>query len=97
MLAPAWRWWKAAAVVAGVSLALEVAQYVTAVGSSDVTDVIVNTAGGLLGFAALGALRRRLRSKTPVRMTWILTAGTLLALVVAGLMIASFPHLTPMR
>lgn len=60
-LAPGWRWWRAAAAAATLSLVFEVAQYVTAAGSSDSTDVIMNTAGGLVGFG-LVALARRGRS-----------------------------------
>lgn len=60
-LAPGWRWWRAAAAAAALSLAFEIAQYVTAAGSSDVTDVVMNTAGGILGFATVraGAAPRR--------------------------------------
>jgi glycopeptide antibiotics resistance protein len=50
-LAPGWRWWRVAAVAAALSLAFEIGQYVTAAGSSDVTDVITNTSGALAGFA----------------------------------------------
>ena len=49
-------------MVAGASLGLEVAQYVLAVGSSDITDVVVNTAGGLAGIGLLALARRRLRA-----------------------------------
>ena len=56
LLVPARRWWALAGVVAGSSLALEVGQYVLAVGRSDTTDVVVNTAGGLVGLG-LAAVR----------------------------------------
>ena len=49
LLVPSWRWWKVACAAAAASLGLEVAQYVLAVGSSDLTDVVVNTAGALVG------------------------------------------------
>ncbi|AEE46022.1 VanZ family protein [Cellulomonas fimi] len=47
-----------AGVAAGTSLALEAVQYALAVGSSDVTDVVANTAGGLAGAAVVLAARR---------------------------------------
>jgi glycopeptide antibiotics resistance protein len=50
-LAPGWGWWRVAAAAAALSLAFEIGQYVTAAGSSDVTDVITNTAGAVAGFA----------------------------------------------
>ena len=59
LLAPSWPWWKVAGTVAAVSLALEVAQYVLAVGSSDLTDVVVNTAGGVVGLGLVALARRR--------------------------------------
>ena len=92
-LGPRLRWWRATAVVAGASVLLEVAQYATAAGSSDVTDVIANTAGGLVGFLALAAVNRRLRSRTVVVMTWALATGTVIALVAIGAVIASFPRI----
>ena len=49
LLVPSWRWWNVAGALVGASVALEVAQYLLAVGRSDITDVVVNTAGGLAG------------------------------------------------
>ena len=95
LLAPAWRWTRVLAVAAGASLTLEVVQFVTAVGSADVTDVIVNSAGGLLGFGLLAlAHRRRVVDRVFVS---ILAACTVLALVAAGVQVASFPRIPPPR
>lgn len=41
----------------GVSLALETAQLVLAIGTFDVDDMIMNTAGGVLGYALLWIMR----------------------------------------
>lgn len=89
LLAPAWKWWKAAGAVAGASLALEVAQYVLAVGSTDVTDLVTNTAGGLAGIGVLALARRRLRTRTATVMTRVCSLVTVFALVVSGLFVAS--------
>lgn len=78
LLAPRWRWWTAAAVVAGASLLLEVAQHVISTGSFDITDVIVNTVGGLVGLWLLAVARRRL---TATAVTRIVLAGTVLAVI----------------
>jgi glycopeptide antibiotics resistance protein len=95
LLAPAWSWWKAAAALAASSLGLEVAQYVLAVGSSDVTDVIANTAGGLAGVVLLIAARRRLQARTAVIMTRACAIGTVI-LVVASAAVAGAPlHFGP--
>ncbi|MFS0701469.1 VanZ family protein [Cellulomonas sp. 179-A 4D5 NHS] len=92
LLAPAWRWWRVAGVVAATSVGLEVAQYALAVGSADVTDLVVNTAGGLAGLAALTAARRRLGARTPAVLARVCAAGTVLALLAGAAVIAS-----PMR
>ena len=89
LLAPSWPWWKVASVVAGASLVLEVAQYVLAVGISDVTDLVVNTAGGLAGIGLLALVRRRLQARTTTVMTRICAVGTVLALLASGIFVAS--------
>jgi glycopeptide antibiotics resistance protein len=89
VLAPSWRWWKVGGVVAGASLVLETAQYALAVGSSDITDVILNTAGGLTGYALLALARRRLQDRTVTVMARVLAAGTALSLIAIALFIAS--------
>ena len=92
LLAPSWPWWKAAGAVAAASLGLEVAQYVLAVGSSDLTDVVVNTAGGLAGLGLLALAQRRLGARTAAVLTRACTIGTVLAVLAGALVVAS-----PMR
>ncbi|SKC81857.1 VanZ family protein [Krasilnikoviella flava] len=94
LLVPAWPWWKVAGTLAGASALLEVAQYVLAVGSSDVTDVVVNTAGGLAGLGVVALARRTFRARTAAVMTRWCAAGTTLALLAAGLFVASPVRLT---
>ncbi|MFC8600073.1 VanZ family protein [Isoptericola sp. NPDC057191] len=89
LLAPSWPWWRSAGVLAGASLALEVGQYVLAVGSTDVTDVVVNTAGGLAGLAVVALARRRLAARTTVVLSRWCVAGTVLAVLAVGLFVAS--------
>jgi glycopeptide antibiotics resistance protein len=89
LLAPTWRWWKAAGLVAGASLALEVAQYAVAVGSSDVTDLITNTTGGIAGLSFLVLVRRRLGARTLASMTRVCEIVTVLALLATAILVAS--------
>ncbi|MFD6176374.1 MULTISPECIES: VanZ family protein [unclassified Isoptericola] len=89
LLAPAWPWWKVAGTLAGASALLEVAQYVLAVGSSDVTDVVVNTAGGLAGLGVVVLARRTLQARAATVVTRWCAAGTVLAVLAAGLFVAS--------
>ena len=88
-LAPSWQWWKIAGVIAGASVALESAQYALSVGSTDITDVILNTAGGLAGFGLLALARRRLRDRTVIVMRRVFAIGTALTLIAIAAFIAS--------
>ena len=72
-------------IIVGTSLTLEVAQYVLATGSSDITDVLVNTAGGLVGL---------LFARVPPKpLAWVLGIGTALAIVAIVVIIVSFPRM----
>ena len=92
-----WQWWKAACVFVGASLALEVTQHLISTGSFDVTDLIVNTAGGVIGLVLLSAIRRRLRARTAVVMTRACLIGTAVCVLAVGLFIASPMHYGPQR
>ncbi len=51
MLLSKWRFHGKLIIIAGTSLLLEMVQYVLAIGRSDITDLLTNTAGGFLGLA----------------------------------------------
>jgi glycopeptide antibiotics resistance protein len=89
LLAPSWRTWQAAGVFAGASLILEIVQHALSTGSFDITDVIVNTAGGLTGLGLLALARRTFRARTTASMTRVCLIGTVLWLVAIGIFIAS--------
>lgn len=89
LLVPRWSWRRIVCAAAVASVALEVAQYVLAVGSSDITDVILNTAGAALGVVGLAVARRHLRGRA-VRVTLAVCAvGTAAAVLLAALALAS--------
>jgi glycopeptide antibiotics resistance protein len=93
ILLPRWSWWQVGAAATAVSLVFETIQYVTAVGASDITDVISNTAGGLLGFGLLVLARRQLRRDAMPILSGLLTLATVLALVVTAMVVVSYPRL----
>jgi hypothetical protein len=68
-----------------------------AVGSSDVTDLVVNTAGGLAGIGLLALARRRLQARTATVMTRVCLIGTVLALLASGTFVASPLRYAPPR
>jgi glycopeptide antibiotics resistance protein len=92
LLAPSWSWWNGAAVFAGASLILETTQHVLSTGSFDITDVIVNTIGGVAGLGLLAALRRRLTGRTVAVMTRALLVLTGLSLIAVVIFIVSPLH-----
>ena len=49
MLSRRGKFWRNIAVIVGISLVLEICQYILAVGSTDITDLINNTIGGVIG------------------------------------------------
>jgi glycopeptide antibiotics resistance protein len=105
LLAPRWGWWRIGALAAVVSVGFETTQYVLAVGSSDVTDVILNTAGAIVGVALLAAVRRALGARTASVLAAVCAAGTVLALAASAAFVAGpvrygpppgeAPHLRP--
>ena len=97
LIAPSWPGWKAAGVVAGSSLLFEGTQWVLSVGSCDITDLVVNTAGGLAGFGLLALARRRLQDRTGTVMTRVCSIGTVLFVLAAAIFIASPVRYAPIR
>ncbi|GGI44278.1 glycopeptide antibiotics resistance protein [Agromyces flavus] len=97
LLAPSWRWPKVAGVLAASSLALEVVQYALTIGSADVTDVVVNTAGGLAGLGLIVLARRRLRQRTSVVVARVCSIVTVVLILAVGAFIASPVRYAPMR
>jgi glycopeptide antibiotics resistance protein len=88
LLAGRWRWWMAGLLVLGSSLALEVLQHVLSVGTFDTTDVLTDTAGGLIGFGLVALVRRRAPARGTAALSWAVSVATVLAVVGAGVFLA---------
>lgn len=97
LLAPSWQWWKMTGAFIGASLALEITQHLLSTGSFDITDLIVNAAGGLAGLGLLTLVRRRLQARTAAAMTRGFMIGTVVSLLAIGIFIASPLHYGPQR
>ncbi|MFC8680187.1 VanZ family protein [Microbacterium ureisolvens] len=96
-LAPTWTWWRAGVGALGVSLALEIVQHLISTGSFDTTDLTVNTAGALLGWAIFVAVRRTAGERTPTIMTRVCVSVSALALVAVVAFVASPLNYGPQR
>jgi glycopeptide antibiotics resistance protein len=90
LVVPAWRWWTAVAVMAATSVFFEVTQYVLAIGSTDSTDVIVNTAGGAAGLLLVHVLRARRGARIDAVLARVCRVGVVVALV-GAIVIATGP------
>jgi glycopeptide antibiotics resistance protein len=68
------------AVIFAFSLAVEIIQFAAAIGVADITDIIMNTLGGLIGLAAYIAVSKHTNDRYLDRC--ILGAGTLILLTI---------------
>lgn len=96
-LAPAWGWLAATGVLLGSSLLLETVQHLISTGSFDTTDLIVNTAGGLVGFAVFAGVRARLGERAPGVMARVCVIVTVVAVLAVAAFVASPLHYGPQR
>ena len=69
----------------GTSFLLEAMQYILAVGRSDITDVLTNTAGGLLGLAVYSMAARLIGNRIKANRLFSILAG-IVSVVVIGLL-----------
>lgn len=90
LLAPKWNFIRRIIPIFLTSFALEALQYILAIGRSDVTDLIVNTAGGITGIVVYALLSRLFGKNMYRAITIICVAGTVLALIAAGYILTHF-------
>lgn len=88
LLAPTWARWRLVALTVLASGAMECAQYALALGRTDTTDVVVNTAGGVVGLGLVGLAHLGLGARTLRLAPRVCAGGTALAVVLCGLFVA---------
>lgn len=97
LLRPRWGWLRVLLVVALASTVLEISQWVLAVGSSDVTDVIMNSAGGVVGIALVRLVRHVSQRATTEAFAHACLVGTvLLGIACAAFVVSPFRY-TPLH
>lgn len=74
--------------IAGVSLLFELLQSIFAIGGTDITDLISNTLGGVVGIGLYIVLSRILKEKTNKNLNKLALIGTI-CIVLLGLLIRS--------
>ena len=77
MLKPSWSFLKKIVQIAGVSLLFEVLQFSFAIGASDITDLIGNTLGGMIGVGVYIVFCKLFRTKANIILTTLALIGTI--------------------
>jgi glycopeptide antibiotics resistance protein len=90
MLRPSWRFRKKIVVIVGLTLAFEVSQFIFALGISDVTDILSNTLGGVIGIGVYALLLRLFKG----RAVKIVNAIALVVIVCATIQFAHLLYLS---
>ncbi|REJ05008.1 VanZ family protein [Microbacterium bovistercoris] len=96
-LAPNWSWWRTGLAALGASLGLEIVQHAISTGSFDTADLIVNTAGALLGWGVYVVVRRAAGPRAPVIMSRLCITVTAFTLVAVAAFVVSPLHYGPQR
>jgi glycopeptide antibiotics resistance protein len=96
-LASAASWWLTGVAALGASLTLETVQHLISTGSFDTSDLILNTAGALLGWVIFIAVRRAARRRTSMVMTRVCVTVSALALVAVVAFVVSPLNYGPQR
>ncbi|MDE1549678.1 VanZ family protein [Jeotgalibaca caeni] len=85
MLKPTWPFLKKIAPIAGTSLLFEVLQYILMVGGSDITDLLGNTTGGMIGVMIHLLFLKGFGSKANKILNGIGAIGSIGVFVLTGL------------
>lgn len=80
-------WLQRLAPVFFTSLAVEVLQYILGIGATDITDLLGNTAGGLLGMGVFAVFRKLCREKVYLILNVVLLVGAVGAGVLLGMLV----------
>ncbi len=82
--------WRKLAFVSVFSLTAEIAQYVLAIGATDITDLITNTIGGFLGLILYDLCKKYIHNEKLDR--FIVVAGTILLILFILLRVLVFKN-----
>ncbi len=70
-----------------VSLAFETVQFIFAIGASDITDLLMNTAGGVIGTICFFLLSQIFKNKTNKILNIICMAGAIFMILFIGILV----------
>ena len=84
-----WSFVKKLLAIVGLALAFEITQFMFAIGRADITDVLSNTIGGMVGIGIYTALSKILEGRTNKVISLLAAASTILALLLVALLLMS--------
>ena len=84
-----WSFVKKLLAIVGLALAFEITQFIFAIGRADITDVLSNTIGGMVGIGIYTALSKILEGRTNKVISLLAAASTILALLLVALLLMS--------
>ena len=87
MLKPGWSFLKKIVPIAGVSLLFEVLQFSFAIGASDITDLMGNTLGGMIGVGVYIVFCKLFRTKANKILNVLASIGTICIFALVFLLI----------
>ncbi len=92
MLMPKVKLYAKIMMIAGTSFLLETTQYVLAIGRSDITDVLTNTAGGLLGLIVYLMVARLIGNRIKANRLFSILVGIVSVVVIVLLSFILFTN-----
>lgn len=89
MLEDRWPFVKKVLAIAAFALAFEITQFIFAIGRADITDVISNTLGGMIGIGVYALLSKVLKGRTNQVVNVFAAVFTVLAVLLVALLLVS--------
>lgn len=89
MLKAPWSFVKKILTIVGLALAFEIIQFIFAIGRADITDVLSNTLGGIIGIGIYALLSKVLKGRTNKVINVLAAVFTVLVLLLVALLLVS--------
>lgn len=89
MLKAKWSFAKKALAIAVLTLAFEITQFIFAIGRADITDVLSNTLGGVIGIGIYALAFRLLKGRTNKVINVLAAVLTISALLLVALLLVN--------
>lgn len=87
LLLPDWSFFKKACIPFGISFAYEIIQLTFAIGATDMTDLITNTSGGIIGIFICLVLRKLLKDKVNKFVNIVASMCTIILIILVATLI----------